>query len=105
VAKNWEDTFTDIYMLYHEEYTNSCKLIDSEMIEPEQETVGETNEDCSNDDDDDDSDDDDESFSLVILINTEKYMLFLMMKKKVMKKKVMTLVRRKHLVKNQVMKK
>jgi len=102
VAKNWKDTFTDIYTLYHEEYTKSCKLIDSEMNQPEQETVGETIEDFSNDDNDDNSDDDDELFS-----DPDKYkdMLFLMMKKQVMKKKVMTLVHRKHLVKNQVMKK
>jgi len=37
-------------------------LIDSEMIEPEQEMIDAT-EDISIDDDDDDSDDDDESFS------------------------------------------
>ncbi len=54
VAKNWKDTFTDIYTLCHEEN-------DTEMIEPEQETIDAT-EEIGIEEDDDDSDDDDESF-------------------------------------------
>jgi len=60
VAKNWKDTFTDIYMLQHEEYMNTCKLIDSEMIETVQETIDATG-DISIDDNDDDSDYEDET--------------------------------------------
>jgi len=60
VAKNWKDTFTDIYTIQHEEYMNMCKLIDSEMIETEQETIDATG-DISIDDDDDDSDYEDET--------------------------------------------
>ena len=62
VAKNWKDTFTDIYTLQHEEYMNTCKLIDSEMIETEQETIDATGDICI-DDDDDDSDYEDETVS------------------------------------------
>jgi hypothetical protein len=52
MAKSWKDTFSDIDSLYQEE-------IDTEMIEPEQETLDATEE--NNKEDDDDSDDDYES--------------------------------------------
>jgi hypothetical protein len=60
VAKSWKDTFNDIDSLYQEE-------IDTEMIEPEQETKDAT-EEIGIEDDDDDSNDDDESF-----IDTNKH--------------------------------
>ncbi len=60
-AKNWKQTFYDITTLYHDELRNSEKLIDSEMIESQQETIDATDK-TDVDDDDDDSSDDDESF-------------------------------------------
>jgi hypothetical protein len=54
MTKSWKDTFSEIESLYQEQ-------IDTEMIEPEQETK-DAFEEIDNKDDDDDSDDDDESF-------------------------------------------
>jgi len=62
VAKNWKDTFTDIYTIQNEEFMNTCKLIDSEMNEKEQETIDATG-DISMDDDDEDSYYEDETVS------------------------------------------
>jgi hypothetical protein len=90
VTKSWKNTFSDIESIYQEE-------IDTEMIEPEQEKKDAT-EEIGIEEYVDDSNDDDESF-----IDTNKHtknLIFL-----VMKKTVMTLVRRIHLVKNQVTKK
>ncbi len=61
MAKDWKQTFTDIYTLYRVKLENLYKLIDSEMIETQQETVDATDETVV-DDDDDDRSDDDESF-------------------------------------------
>jgi len=57
-AKNWKDTFTDIYSLYIKEYQKS---IDSEMIESEQENK-EATEDNESNDSGDDSDEDDSDY-------------------------------------------
>jgi hypothetical protein len=58
VAKNWKDTFADIYTFYQQEYMKST---DSEMIETEQENK-ETTEDIEFDDDDEDSDEYDSDY-------------------------------------------
>ena len=58
LAKNWKETFTDIYMLHSQEY---MKLIDSDIFETEQENK-ETIEDVESDDDDEDSDEDDSDY-------------------------------------------
>ncbi len=57
MAKNWQQTFNDITMLYPDKLRN----FDSEMIETQQETIDATDE-IVVDDDDDDSSDDDKSF-------------------------------------------
>ncbi len=57
-AKNWKDTFTDIFTLYIQEYQKS---IDSEMIESEQENK-EPTEDNESDDSGEDSDEDDSDY-------------------------------------------
>ena len=54
-AKNWKDTFTDIYSLHIKEYQKS---IDSEMIESEQENKEATQDNESNDSGDDSDEDD-----------------------------------------------
>ncbi len=58
VAKNWKDTFTDIYTLHTQEYQ---KLIDSGIFQTEQENK-ETTEDVESDDDYEDSDEDDSDY-------------------------------------------
>ena len=54
MTKSWKDTFSEIELLYQEE-------IDTDIIEPEQETK-DAIEEIDIEDDDDNSDDDDESF-------------------------------------------
>jgi len=58
VAKNWIDTFTDIYSLHIKEYQ---KLIDSVMIDSEQENK-EATQDNESDESGDDSDEDDSDY-------------------------------------------
>ncbi len=58
VAKNWKDTFTDIYTFNQQEYLKSTN---SEMIETEQENK-EITEDIEFDDDNEDSDENDSDY-------------------------------------------